>query len=124
LQELGDLSLEERFIQVFFDKLRQLQPDDEQAFRESLTESGGAAVVASAFQLDEATRTQLLTAVQAQFGPQVTVKFETDPSLIMGLELKTSSRKLSWTADRSLHNLEEQVMEQLITLPQETPRAS
>ncbi len=110
LRELGDLSLEERFLQVFFDKLRQLPPEDEQAFRESLTESGGAAVVASAFQLDEANRARLLTAVQAQFGPQVTVQFETDPSLIMGLELKTSSRKLSWTAERSLHNLEEQVM--------------
>jgi F-type H+-transporting ATPase subunit b len=120
LQELGDLSLEERFIQVFFDKLRQLQPDDEQAFRESLTESGGAAVVASAFQLAEATQAKLLTAVQAQFGPQVTLQFETDPSLILGLELKTRSRKLSWTAERSLHSLEEQVMAQLITFPQDT----
>jgi F-type H+-transporting ATPase subunit b len=120
LRELGDISLEERFLQVFFDKLQQLPPEEERAFRESLPESGGVAVVASAFELTEANRTQLLAAVQARFGPQVTLQFETAPGLIAGLELKTRSRKLSWTAERSLHNLEEKVGEQLMTLPQET----
>jgi F-type H+-transporting ATPase subunit b len=119
LRELGDVSLEERFLQVFIDKLQQLPPEDEQAFRESLHESSGAAVIASAFPLSEANLAQLLTAVQARFGKQMTVQFETNPGLITGLELKTRSRKLSWTAERSLHNLEEKVTEQLMTLPQE-----
>lgn len=124
LRELGDVSLEERFLQVFFEKLRQLPPEDDQAFRRSLDESGNSAMVASAFPLPEASQAQVLAAVQAKFGPRVTVQFETDPGLIAGLELKTRSRKLSWTAELSLHNLEEQVMAQLITLPRETSHDS
>jgi F-type H+-transporting ATPase subunit b len=119
LRELGDVSLEECFLQVFIDKLQQLPPEDEQAFQESLLESGDAAVVASAFSLTGANQVRLLAAVQARFGSKVTIQFETDPGLITGLELKTRSRKLSWTAERSLHNLEEKVTEQLMTLPQE-----
>jgi F-type H+-transporting ATPase subunit b len=124
LRELGDISLEERFLQVFLEKLRQLPPEDELAFQRSLDESSDTAVVASAFPLTEASQAQVLAAVQTKFGSQVTVQFETDLGLIAGLELKTRSRKLSWTAERSLHNLEEQLMAQLITLPQEASHDS
>ena len=43
----------------------------------------------------------------------MTIQFETDPSLIAGLELKTRSRKIAWTAEHSLHKLQEEVMERL-----------
>jgi F-type H+-transporting ATPase subunit b len=120
LRELGDVSLEERCLQVFFAKLQQLPPKEEQAFRDSLQESGNAAVVASASPLTETQQAQILGALQTKFGSGVTTRFETDPSLIAGLELKTSSRKIAWTAEHSLHNLEEKVMAQLSTLPGET----
>ena len=122
LRELGDISLEQRVLQVFLAKLQQLPPGEEQAFRASLPESGEAAVVVSAFPLTEPQQAQLLAALQTKFGSRVTIQFETDPSLIAGLELKTRSRKIAWTAEHSLHNLEERVMEQLNTLPMETSR--
>jgi F-type H+-transporting ATPase subunit b len=122
IRELGDVSLEERVLQVFLAKLQQLPPGEEQAFRASLPESGNAAVLASSFPLTKAQQDQILAALQTKFGSQVTIHFETNPSLIAGLELKTRSRKIAWTAEHSLHNLEEKVMEQLNTLPVETTR--
>ena len=113
LRELGDVSVEERCLQVFFAKLAQLSPADERAFRASLPESGQAAVVASPFPLTEPQQAQILAALQAKFGSQVTIQFQTDPGLIAGLEVKTRSQKIAWTAEHSLHNLQEKVMEQL-----------
>jgi F-type H+-transporting ATPase subunit b len=120
LKELGDVSVEDRCLQVFLAKLTQLPPADEQAFQTSLHESGEAAVIASAFPLTEPQQAQIQAALQAKFGFQVTSRFEIDPSLIVGLELKTRSRKLAWTAEHALYDLEEKVMEQLQTLPGET----
>jgi F-type H+-transporting ATPase subunit b len=120
LRELGDTSLEKRFIGVFVQKLQELKPEDRHLFRESMSESGGEAVVASAFALDEEARTRIKATVQAQFGPEVTLRFETDQRLIIGIELKTRARKLSWAAEGFLHNLEERLRETFTSSPQKT----
>jgi F-type H+-transporting ATPase subunit b len=121
LRELGDTSLEKHVIEVFLKKLQELKPEDRQVFRESLLESGGEAVVASAFDLEEEDRTRIGAAVQAQFGTEVTLRFETDQTLIMGIEVKTLARKLSWATEGCLHNLEERLGETFISFPKETP---
>ncbi len=119
LRELSDVTLEERFLQVFFDRLQRLPAEADLAFRESLRQSGDAALVVSAFPVDEVNRANIWAAIQARFGSHINLRFETDPGLIAGLEVKTSSRKLAWTAEGNLHNLEEQVIADLMPPPRE-----
>jgi F-type H+-transporting ATPase subunit b len=119
LRELGDTSLEKHFIEVFLKKLQELKPKDQQVFRESLAESAGKAVVASVFDLEEEDRARIGAAVQAQFGSEVTLRFETDPGLIMGIEVRTLARKLSWATEGCLQNLEERLGETFTGFPKE-----
>lgn len=113
LRELSGVSLEERCLQVFLDRLATLAPGDDEAFRESLRQSGGAALVVSALPLDEDHRSAIKAALQARFGTKVTLQFQTDPGLITGIEVKTGSRKLGWTASGALQTLEEDILSNL-----------
>lgn len=121
LRQLADTSLEQQVVEVFLKHLGELSPEDHQAFQESLPESAGDAVVASAFELGEADRTRIRAAVQARFGPDLTLRFDTDPGVILGIELKTRGRKLSWTTASFMHRLEARLGEALTSSPPGTP---
>ncbi len=107
LQEMSNLELEQRLAEVFLDRLRHLAPEEQTAIRDSITESGGELLSATAFELPEDIRQKLAAQVQEQFGGNLALRFTTSGDLLAGIELLTSSRKLAWSLGSFLDSLEE-----------------
>ena len=107
LQEMANLELEHRLIEVFLDHLRQLAPEEETTIRESVQETGGELLITTAFELSEKIRQQVAAQVQEQFCPGLALRFATSGELLAGIELHTSSRKLAWSLGSFLDSLTE-----------------
>jgi len=107
LQELGNLEVEQRLLEVFLERLRQLAPAERQALQESLQEAGGELSVNTAFALTPETQEKITSEVQDLFGPGVALRFTTSAELLAGIEMLTSSRKIAWSLGNYLDNLEE-----------------
>jgi len=107
LQELGDLEVEQRLLQVFLERLRQLGPGERQALQESLQDAGGELAVTTAFALTPETQEQIKAQVQDLFGPGLSLRFSTSSELLAGIEMLTSSRKIAWSLGNYLDTLEE-----------------
>jgi F-type H+-transporting ATPase subunit b len=106
-QELGNLEVEQRLLQVFLERLRQLSPEERQALQESLLDAGGELSVTTAFALTPETQEQITAQAHDLFGPGLTLRFSTSGDLLAGIEMLTSSRKIAWSLGNYLDTLEE-----------------
>jgi F-type H+-transporting ATPase subunit b len=107
LQEMGSLELEQHLAETFLDRFRQLDPEEQEAIRESINETGGELIITTAFELPGEIRHKIAAQVQERFGRELTLRFTTAEELLAGIELSTSSRKLAWSLGSFLDTLEE-----------------
>jgi F-type H+-transporting ATPase subunit b len=107
LQELGNQEVEQRLLEVFLERLRQLAPAERQALQDSLQEAGGELSVTTAFELPPETRQQITAQLQDLFGQGLALRFHTSGELLAGIEMLTSSRKIAWSMGDYLDTLEE-----------------
>jgi F-type H+-transporting ATPase subunit b len=100
LCELAGVSLEDRMIEVFIDRLRNL-PEPQ-----ALALAGAQAVlVRVAIDPSAAARTGLEVAIREHFGANIGVQFETMAELLCGIELSVAGVKLAWSATDYLSTL-------------------
>lgn len=107
LKELGNLEVEQRLLEVFLERLRQLAPEEGQALQDSLKETGGELFVTTAFELTSEARQMIAGQVQDLFGPNLALRFATSGELLAGIEMLTGSRKIAWSLGNYLDTLEE-----------------
>jgi F-type H+-transporting ATPase subunit b len=107
LRDMGSMELEQRLVEVFLDRLRQLTPKEQAAVRESAMENGGELTIGTSLELPEAVRQSIVDRVREQLGRDLTLKFTTSKELVAGIELVTSSRKVAWSLASFLDTLEE-----------------
>jgi F-type H+-transporting ATPase subunit b len=107
LQEMADLTLEQRLTGIFLERLRLLSLDKQAAIQESIIEAGGELSVTTAFELSDEARQKIASQVQELFGRNLTLRFATSGELLAGIELLTSSRKVAWSLGGFLDSLEE-----------------
>jgi len=107
LQELGNLEVEQRLLEVFLERLQQLAPTERQALHDSLQEAGGELHVTTAFALTPETQEKVTAQVQDLFGQGLALRFTTSAELLAGIEMLTSSRKIAWSMGNYLDTLEE-----------------
>lgn len=96
LSDLSGVSLEERMVEVFTQRLRNLDPEARAGLDQALKSSANTALVRSAFELPPARRDVLKQALNETFPPDIQVSFETTPDLIGGIELVANGWKLAW----------------------------
>ena len=113
LRDLADTALEERILTVFERRVDELSEDDRQLLAEAATRSGGV-VVRSAFEI-VGERADTIRARVAAMVPDVSVRFETLPDLIAGIELVAGERTVGWSLHSYLSALEAQLDELLET---------
>ena len=113
---LGDLattSLEERLVEVFTRRLREMDGQAKEGLGESLKSASEPALVRSAFDLPAAQRTAIQQALTETFSAGIPVRFETAPDLISGIELTTNGQKVAWSIADYLASLAKGVDELL-----------
>jgi F-type H+-transporting ATPase subunit b len=113
LADLADAALEERVIRTF---LRRMEAADEElkvGFLKAMQAAGGRGRVTTAFPLAPELRRELEGAVKGWGGTPVELDFEENPGLALGIELRAGDRKIAWSVESYLEELEAGTLEQL-----------
>ena len=113
LMDLTTTSLEERLVDVFTRRLREMDGRAKEALGEALKAASVPGLVRSAFDLPGEQRAVIQKALNETFSADIHVRFETAPNLIGGIELTTNGQKVAWSIADYLGSLEKSVGELL-----------
>jgi F-type H+-transporting ATPase subunit b len=115
LQDLADVQVERRMVDLFATRIRELDPGDKVQISASIQKSGGEVVIRSAFELPAQAQQTITDAVQEHLlnGDGLHARFETAPDLISGVQLQAAGYRVSWSIQDYLDHLEEQIRQTL-----------
>jgi F-type H+-transporting ATPase subunit b len=109
LQDLADAELEQRAIAVFIERLKHLEDEERETFKQSVRESEEDVVINSAFEMPEETQQQIRdTLRQENIVNGNEINFSTSSDLICGVEMRSKNHQIAWTLADYLESLEEQ----------------
>ncbi|HVU05502.1 MAG TPA: F0F1 ATP synthase subunit delta [Polyangiaceae bacterium] len=117
LADLSTTTLEERMVEVFARRVRELDPAAKATLADAIRKGSDPGVVRSAFELRAEQRAAIERALNQTFSADVPVRFETAPELVGGVELAASGYKVGWSIAQYLRSLGEGVAE-LLEAPQ------
>ncbi len=106
LQQIADTDLQTHLIDVFIRQLKTLDPQRREEVATQLTDSGNSVVIRSAIQIADLDRDRLCAALAEAFGSNATFQFETDDSLVCGLEVDAGGYSLRWNAAETMKQME------------------
>ena len=116
LTDLADISLEDRMLEVFIRRVAALNDVQKaQIIPPPHSAHSGETVLRSAFELTSAQRANIAAAFRQWPCEGATLRFETAPDLISGLELIVEGQKLAWNVTAYLAAIEEKTEGLLIT---------
>jgi len=113
LMDLATASLEERLGEVFTRRLREMDPKAKECLGAALKTASDPAVVRSVFDLPAVQRAAIQNALNETFSAEVSLRFETAPDLIGGIELSANGQKVAWSIADYLASMEKGVDELL-----------
>lgn len=109
LADLADAPIEARAIELFIERLGQLDAADLDALRDD----AAGLVVATAFPVDEEGQQRIVDALRRYVEPDVTPVFSAAPELVCGIEVCGAGRRLGWSVADYLEQVEAGITEQL-----------
>ncbi|MCB2193972.1 MAG: F0F1 ATP synthase subunit delta [Deltaproteobacteria bacterium] len=112
MEDLAGEEIDHRSLEVFLDKLAHLEGDERQELKSVLAQSENLEV-RSAFELDQQQRRRIGQALTELLGGEPDLEFNQEPKLILGLEVRVPGRKLAWSMDEYLGEMEQQLVERL-----------
>jgi len=107
LDELSGTSLEQRMVEVFIQRLREL--NDSERIRLAAIAAQDTVAVRSAFELPQPQLAAIEEAIRATLGCKSPVRFEIMPGLIGGIELMLHGQKVAWSISDHLASLEKEL---------------
>ena len=113
LGDLAGVTLEERMVTAFVDRLQALGEGQRKALADTLKHAFVPVIVRSTFALSPALQGKIRESVRDVLGAEVEPAFEVTPELVSGLELCTDGQTLAWSIDAYLTDLERSVAQPL-----------
>lgn len=113
LTDLAGTILEERMVDVFIRRLRELNGEEQARLTSAARASSSPVLVRTTFDLPPELRASTEGAIKEFLGAATQVQFETEPELICGVELSTNGQKVAWSIADYLTALEKSVGELL-----------
>ena len=113
LADLAATGLEERMVDVFVRQLRALSEQEKEGLKSAFTAPADPVVVRSAFGLPAAQRATMEGALKELIAPDISIRFETAPDLVSGMDVTANGRKIAWNIASYLLSLEKGVGELL-----------
>jgi F-type H+-transporting ATPase subunit b len=113
MQDLADTEVEQKAIQVFLDRIKNLESQTRSEVVDALRGSDSRLVVRTGFDVPSELREDIVGTLRDELDAELEPDFETNPDIGFGIELKTPGRKVSWHASEYLESLEEQTMKAL-----------
>jgi F-type H+-transporting ATPase subunit b len=113
LKDLAETSLEERMVEAFTRRLRELDSEAQEDLAKALRASPDPVRVRSAFELAPEQQGAIRNTLHEVFSAEIQVRFETEPDVISGIELTAGGQKVAWSIAEYLASLETGVDELL-----------
>lgn len=113
LADLATTSLEERIGEVFTRHLLSMDSTAKAGLAQAIKTASEPAILRSAFDLSSEQRALIQNALNETFSADISIRFETTPTLISGIELSTNGQKLAWSIGDYLASMEKSVGELL-----------
>lgn len=113
LQDLAGTNLEERTVDVFVQKLRELEGEEKEQLVSALGTSSSPVLIRTAFELPQAERDLVKKTIKETLGIEPQARFETLPDLVSGIELTANGQKVAWSIAGYLSLLEKSIDELL-----------
>jgi F-type H+-transporting ATPase subunit b len=107
LQDLADVDLERRIVDVFIRRLEGVSEQESTAIRESVRSADGSIIVQSAFDISPELRERLQAALLAYGADGKKIQYVRATDVVSGIELRTAGYKLAWSLNEYLESLEE-----------------
>lgn len=106
LGDLAAVSLENQMATVFCQRLRDMENGEKELLSEELRTSTDPGLMRTSFEIKENLRDSIRDTLAETFGADLSIRFETAPELIGGIELIASGRKIAWSIAGYLASLE------------------
>ena len=113
LADMADEDLEERMVQVFTERLRNMNQEQQDKLKDSLKAGGSIIVVRSAFALNPDQKKRIEEAIRPYVAPKVPVRYEVSGAIGAGIEMMAHGYKVSWSIEDYLASLEEKFVRTL-----------
>ena len=122
LKELANTDLQQQTIQVFLDRIKQIDEQQKKNFKSLLESTQNHIIVESAFSLSPANRKKITAFVHEFLSTDKDIDFQDKPELICGIDFHIGGYKIAWNLQEPLEELEEEFIQSLnevITLESE-----
>jgi len=106
-EDLADAELGERMVEVFLERIQKMKKGEREALAASIKDAGGEVVIRSAFEISPEMRKKMTGALHRHLTDEIKAHYEIASELIVGIELKTSGRKIAWNLEHYLDTMEE-----------------
>jgi F-type H+-transporting ATPase subunit b len=113
LKDLAGASLEERMVDVFIRRLRELGSEEKESLVSMAKSPSIPVLVRSAFDLSTTQRGLIESAVKETLSAGAQLTFDVVPDLVGGIELTMQGQKIAWSIADYLASLEKGVSELL-----------
>ena len=113
LSDLADADLEERIVDEFIRRVRELDEEKSAQIRKAISGGGNAVVIQSAFGISEARQAQIEDVLKKQITNGFTVRYLREPDIVSGIELRVNGHKIAWSLNEYLETLVESLTETL-----------
>lgn len=113
LADLAGASLEERLVDVFIERLGEMDAQAHAVLTEAMKTTSDPVRVRSACELPPAQRAAIQAALNSAFATEVPVQFDAGPDLVGGIELSVNGQRIGWSIADYLRSLEQGVGELL-----------
>jgi len=115
LKDLADDSLEQRMVNVFINRLKNLNEEERNQLMVAFSTSKNPVIVRSTFDLIQSQQEEIEKAIKELLGSSVLFTFKTNPEMISGIEIHTNGYKLSWSISEYLSSVEKNISETIYT---------
>lgn len=117
LADLAATSLEALVVEGFHRRLLELNDEAKSVLAKAIQHAPGVNLVRSAFELSTDQQAAIQTSINETFAADVSIRFETAPELISGIEFASNGQKVNWSIAGYLSALEKGVGELLKPAP-------
>jgi F-type H+-transporting ATPase subunit b len=108
LADLANADLEKHIIQVFLQRLSELEGEAREKLWQAIQKSGNELLIRSSFELPADMRQEILSTLQEHLAVDGwSARFELSPEVIGGIEIQGQGHKVSWSLASYLETLEE-----------------
>jgi F-type H+-transporting ATPase subunit b len=113
LQDLADVKLQEKVVEVFLQKIEEMEEGKQQELAEAIKNANDGMFIASSFDIPSKTRRKITRSLHESVADDIDIRYETKPDIILGMELKVSGKKIAWNLEDYVGSLEQEAREAL-----------